>query len=63
MASIRPAQHALHRKRMSPNAIHTADRRRRRVGSITHAGNNKAFVSRSSTTFVNCIPMLTVGLL
>lgn len=61
MASIRLAHHALHRNWMTPNANHTADRRR--VGSVTHASNNEAFVTKGSTTSVDHIPMLTVGLL
>ena len=59
MASIRLTHHALHRNWMTLNANHTADRQR--VGSVTHASNNEAFVTRGSTTTVNHIPMLTVG--
>ena len=46
---------------MTPNASHTEDRRR--VGSATHAINNKAIVSRSTSTFVDRMPMLVVGVL
>ena len=42
-----------------PNANHTVDLRR--VGSLAPADNNMAFVLKSSTTFVNRIPMLLIG--
>ena len=41
-----------------PNANHTVDLRR--VGSLTHADNNIAFVLKSSTRTVNRIPMLII---
>ena len=61
IASIRLAHYALHRNWMTPNANHAGDRRR--MGSVTLASNNKAFVTKGSTTSVDRIPMLTVGLL
>ena len=33
------------------------------MGSVIHADNNKAFVTKGSTTLVDRIPMLIIGLL
>ena len=67
MVSIHPTISAHHRKWKKPAAMHTAEGWR--VGSATHANNNnnnnnnKVLMTRGSTSSMDRIPMLTIGLL
>ena len=57
---IHLAQLATHCKWITPNANHTADRRRK--GYLTHASKNKDIVSKKSITLVDGLPMLLLGM-